>query len=92
MRDAFEYVLFGVVIVGAVAAVFTAAMAGGAYKEIGKGGFFTDADALGPDGERRLHLVLPFRLEHVGHGGNVRRTHVPRCAVPGILWHLLLTD
>jgi hypothetical protein len=44
VQDAFGYVIFGVVIVGGLAAVVTAVMASGAYEEIGKGGFFKDGD------------------------------------------------
>ena len=42
MQDAFTYVIFGVVAVGAVAAVIGLLMSGKAYDEIGKGLFFKD--------------------------------------------------
>ena len=45
VRDAFGYVLFGVVGVGVVVAVITFVMSAGAYDQIGKGGFFRDEDA-----------------------------------------------
>jgi hypothetical protein len=45
MQDAFGYVLFGVVIVGTIGAVFTFFMSGKAYDQIGKGGFFRDEGA-----------------------------------------------
>ena len=45
MQDAFGYVLFAVVIVGAIIAVATFFMSGEAYDQIGKGGFFVDEDA-----------------------------------------------
>ena len=44
MEEAFGYVLFGVVIVGIVAAVVALTMSGNAYDQIGKGGFFKDDD------------------------------------------------
>jgi hypothetical protein len=44
MQDAFGYVLFATVILGSLGAVVTACMTGAAYKEIGKGGFFSDDD------------------------------------------------
>ena len=42
MEDAFTYVIFGVVIVGGVAAVAGLLMSGKAYDDIGKGLFFKD--------------------------------------------------
>ena len=45
VRDAFGYVLFGVVGVGVVVAVITFVMSAGAYDQIGKGGFYRDEDA-----------------------------------------------
>ncbi len=48
MQDAFGYVLFGTVIIGVLAALVTFAKSGGAYEQIGKGGFFSDGD----DGRR----------------------------------------
>ena len=42
MQDAFTYVIFGVVAVGAIAAVIGLLMSGKAYDEIGKGLFFKD--------------------------------------------------
>jgi hypothetical protein len=45
VQDAFAYVLFGVVIVGVIAAVATFFMTGKAYDQIGKGGFYSDKDA-----------------------------------------------
>ncbi len=52
VQDAFGYVLFGVVIIGAIAAVFTFFLSGNAYDQIGRGGFFIDEDAArrGPGG------------------------------------------
>lgn len=51
MQDAFGYVLFGTVIVGVIVALITFMMSGGAYDQIGKGGFFSDDDApRGPGG------------------------------------------
>lgn len=48
MQDAFGYVLFGVVAVGVVAALVSFVMSADAYKEIGRGGFFSDEG--GPTG------------------------------------------
>jgi hypothetical protein len=45
VQDAFAYVLFGVVIVGTIAAVFSFFWSGKAYDQIGKGGFFIDEDS-----------------------------------------------
>jgi hypothetical protein len=45
MQEAFGYVVFGVVILGALIAVGTFFLSAGAYDEIGKGGFFKDDDA-----------------------------------------------
>ena len=42
MQDAFTYVIFGVVAVGAVAAVVGLLMSGKAYEDIGKGLFFKE--------------------------------------------------
>jgi hypothetical protein len=52
MQDAFGYVIFGVVIVGAILAVVSFFMGQNAYDQIGKGGFFIDEDAArrGPGG------------------------------------------
>jgi hypothetical protein len=51
VQDAFGYVLFGVVIVGTIAAVFTFFLSGKAYDQIGKGGFYRDDDSgRRPDG------------------------------------------
>jgi hypothetical protein len=44
VQDAFTYVIFGVVAVGAVAAVAGLLMSGKAYDDIGKGIFFKDSD------------------------------------------------
>jgi hypothetical protein len=48
MEEAFGYVLFGVVIVGIIAAVTALTMSGKAYEQIGKGGFFKDEDGPRP--------------------------------------------
>src|SRR3954469_16836931 len=48
MQDAFGYVLFATVILGGLGAIVTACMTGAAYKEIGKGGFFSDDRAAMP--------------------------------------------
>ena len=48
VQDAFEYVLFGTVIVGALVALVTFAMTGKTYDQIGKGGFYKGDD----DGRR----------------------------------------
>jgi hypothetical protein len=48
MQDAFGYVLFGVVVVGAIAALWAFVLSGKAYEQIGKGGFFKDDDAARP--------------------------------------------
>ena len=48
MQDAFAYVLFGVVLVGIVAATAGLLLSGKAYQQIGKGGFFSDEDAPRP--------------------------------------------
>jgi hypothetical protein len=45
VQDAFGYVLFAVVAVGAIAAVVAFVLSGKAYEQIGKGGFFKDDDA-----------------------------------------------
>ena len=42
LQDAFVYVLFGVVIVGVLVAVFTLFMREDAYDQIGKGGFYEE--------------------------------------------------
>ena len=44
-QDAFAYVLFGVVIVGVIAAIVSFFYRGDAYDSIGQGGFFIDEDA-----------------------------------------------
>jgi hypothetical protein len=44
VQDAFTYVIFGVVAVGAIAAVVALLMSGKAYDDIGKGIFFKDSD------------------------------------------------
>jgi hypothetical protein len=45
VQDAFGYVLFGVVIIGVIAAIASFFFREGAYDQIGKGGFFVDEDA-----------------------------------------------
>jgi hypothetical protein len=45
VQDAFAYVLFGVVGVGVLVAIWTFFTAGKSYDQIGKGGFFRDDDA-----------------------------------------------
>ena len=49
VEDAFTYVIFGVVILGAIGAVATFVMSADAYEQIGKGGFFRDDGARGAD-------------------------------------------
>jgi hypothetical protein len=44
VQDAFQYVIFGVVGVGLVAALVSVFLTGKAYDDIGKGGFFRDED------------------------------------------------
>src|SRR3954447_21242704 len=53
MQDAFGYVLFATVILGGLGAIVTACLAGGAYREIGKGGFYSGDDAAGGRPARR---------------------------------------
>lgn len=45
LQDAFAYVLFGVVIVGVIAAIASFFFRADAYDSIGQGGFFVDEDA-----------------------------------------------
>lgn len=45
LQDAFAYVLFGVVIVGVIAALASFFWNRDAYDQIGRGGFFVDEDA-----------------------------------------------
>ena len=42
LQDAFVYVLFGVVIVGVLVAIYTLFLSEDAYDQIGKGGFYED--------------------------------------------------
>jgi hypothetical protein len=44
VQDAFQYVIFGVVGVGVVAALVSVFLTGKAYEEIGRGGFFREED------------------------------------------------
>jgi hypothetical protein len=55
VQDAFAYVLFGVVIVGVIAAVATFFMSGKAYDQIGKGGFYRDDSA--PSGGGSINVA-----------------------------------
>jgi hypothetical protein len=57
MQDAFGYVIFGVVIVGAIGAVVTFFMSGKAYDQIGKGGFYTDPDAARSGGGGSVNVA-----------------------------------
>ena len=50
LQDAFVYVLFGVVIVGAILAVASLFLRDDAYDQIGRGGFFKDDGAAGGGG------------------------------------------
>jgi len=53
VEDAFGYVLFGTVIVGVIVALVTFAMSGGAYDQIGKGGFYEgEEDGSRPGGRK----------------------------------------
>src|SRR3954452_6183633 len=55
VQDAFGYVLFGVVIIGVIAAVATFFMTGKAYDQIGKGGFYRDDSA--PSGGGSINIA-----------------------------------
>jgi hypothetical protein len=58
VEDAFTYVIFGVVIVGAIVAVITFFLSGAAYDQIGKGGFYRDETARsGGGGEAPVNIA-----------------------------------
>lgn len=76
MRDAFGYVLFGVVIVGGIAAAFTLFGTGNLYKEIGKGGLFEDDEGRrrppatsGAVYDEEIRQLLTARNEMRSHRG-----------------------
>ena len=59
LQDAFAYVLFGVVIVGVIAAIASFFFRADAYDSIGRGGFFVDEDAArrGPGGAASVNVA-----------------------------------
>jgi len=63
VQDAFGYVLFGVVLVGIVAATVGLLLSGKAYQQIGKGGFFKDED--GPKRESGGAVDLAERDDEI---------------------------
>ena len=57
MQEAFGYVLFGTVIVGVIAAIWTFFLSSKAYDQIGKGGFYVDPDARRGGGEAPINIA-----------------------------------
>ena len=77
MQDAFTYVIFGVVAVGAVAAVAGLLMSGKAYDDIGKGIFFKDSDGPRvpePGGGAVNAAERDAEIRQMLHARNARRT------------------
>ncbi len=75
VQDAFGYVLFAVVIIGAIAAIATFFMSGEAYDQIGRGGFFVDEDAArrGPGGGSVNVAERDMEIRQMLEARNARR-------------------
>jgi hypothetical protein len=79
MQEAFEYVLFAVVIVGAIIAIFTLLGTGKLYDKIGEGGLFNDdtrpdrrpvpAEDTGTRDEEIRQMLTARNALRASHGG-----------------------
>jgi hypothetical protein len=73
MEDAFQYVLFGTVVVGTLVALATTLFSGKAYEQIGKGGFFKDEGARPAPGSAVDVAERDAEIRQMLHARNARR-------------------
>ncbi len=83
LQDAFAYVLFGVVIVGVIAAFVSFFYQRDAYDQIGRGGFFVDEDAArrGPGGPALNVAERDEEIRQMLAARNARRVAAGRAPV-----------
>jgi hypothetical protein len=75
MQDAFVYVLFGVVIVGVLVAVYTLFLSEDTYDQIGRGGFFKDDAGGGGSGSGSVNIAeRDEEIRQMLTARNARRT------------------